>query len=361
MPRFHDDLFDQIAAFQPLCEATRRAAKGKRGKPGCAMFLNNLERNVLRLERELQDGTWRPGAYTVIDVRDPKPRRVSAAPFRDRVVHHALCRVVQPIFERGFIDDTYANRVGKGTHRAVDRYERFSATRRHVLRADIFRFFPSIDHEILKGLFRRRIACSRTLALMDAIVDGSNPQEPVLRYFAGDDLFTPHERRRGLPIGNLTSQFFGNLMLDALDHFVKEVLRVRGYVRYVDDFALFHDDAEYLEACRSRIARHLEGRRMLLHPRKTFIEVTASPARFLGYELHPGGFRRLPADNVDRFAGRLRSLRARFRNGDIGFEAIAPRIRAWNAHAAHANTWRLRASLFRGGVFSRSREPDRFL
>lgn len=359
MPTRHDDLFPRIANFRALCDDAKRAARGKRSKPGCAMFMNGLERNVLRLEARLLDGTWTPGRYTVIQVRDPKPRQVSAAPFPDRVVHHALCRVVQPIFERGFIDDTYANRKGRGTHRAIARYEQYRDRHRYVLRADIFRFFPSIDHEVLKAVVRRRIACERTLRLIDAIVDGSNPQEAVHRYFPGDDLFTPWQRARGLPIGNLTSQFFGNLYLDALDHFVKEVLRVPGYVRYVDDFALFHDDRAFLEDAWARIARHLEGRRLLLHPRKTYIAESRAPAQFLGFVLHPGGVRRLPTANVDRFIGRLRSLRAGFARGELTLDEIAPRIRAWNAHADHANTWRLRQALFRGGVFTRSREPDR--
>ena len=124
---------------------------------------------------------------------------VSAAPFRDRVVHHAICAVIEPVFERGFVFDSYANRRGKGTHRAVARYERFRSRHRHVLRCDLYRYFPAIDHAILKAGVRRRIRCAPTLALVDAVIDGSNPQEPVNRYYSGDDLFTPFERRRGLP------------------------------------------------------------------------------------------------------------------------------------------------------------------
>ena len=210
MPAKARDLFDRIASFPALLEAARKAARGKRTKPGVASFLANPEPEILRLERELGSGRYRPGRYTVIEIRDPKRRMVSAAPFRDRVVHHAFCRVVEPIFERGFIHDSYANRRGKGTHRAVARYERFRDRYRWVLRCDVYRYFPAIDHEILKSDLRRRIACRRTLALADRIVDASNRQEPVNLYYPGDHLFTPFERRRGLPIGNLTSQFFSN-------------------------------------------------------------------------------------------------------------------------------------------------------
>jgi hypothetical protein len=272
------------------------------------------------------------------------------------VVHHTLCAVVGPVFESGFIDDSFANRAGKGTHRAIARYETFRDRHAFVLRADLYRYFASIDHAILKADLRRRIACARTLALLDAVIDGSNAQEPVLRYFPGDDLFTPHERRRGLPIGNLTSQLFANVHLDAMDHFVKEVLRAPGYVRYVDDFALFGDDPRELREWRSRLEAFLARRRLLLHPEKTHIESTLEPADFLGLTLHATGRRALPRASVRRFANRLRGLRDRWRAGSVDEAAVWRRVGAWVAHAAHADTWRLRRQLFRDGWFDPSLE-----
>jgi retron-type reverse transcriptase len=370
--RRYDKLFDRIATFQALWAAARRAIKGKRNKLVPTAFMANLETEVLRLERELRDGIYRPGGYVTIFIKDPKSRMVSAAPFRDRVVHHAICAVIEPIFERGFVFDSYANRKGKGTHAAVARYERFRDRSRYVLRCDIHRYFPAIDHEILKADFRRRIACRRTLELLDAIVDGSNPQEPVYRHYPGDDLLTPFERRRGLPIGNLTSQFFANVYLDGLDHFVKEVLCAKGYLRYVDDFALFHDDPGVLARWRERIAHYLRGRRLSLHAHKTVIRPTSEPAAFLGYVLLPGS-RRLPEDNVRRFRNRLRGLRDRFRTGTVSLAEVERRVEAWVAHAEHADTWRLRHAIFRGGMFDpvsvsdfrdgpcgRKRKPGRF-
>ena len=176
MARPADGLFARIASFEALEAAAQRAARGKRRKPGVAAFLAHLEPEVLRLEREFLSGTWRPGRYVEIAIRDPKPRIVSAAPFRDRVVHHALCAVIEPLFERGFIFDSYANRLGKGTHRAVTRYERFRDRYAAVLRCDLYRYFPSIDHAVLKADVRRRIRCARTLWLIDAVIDGSNPR-----------------------------------------------------------------------------------------------------------------------------------------------------------------------------------------
>ncbi|MDX2158725.1 MAG: RNA-directed DNA polymerase [Hyphomicrobiaceae bacterium] len=350
MPKRHDDLFGRIASFSALREAARRAARGKRRKPGAASFLSNLEAELLTLERQLLDGSYRPGHYVAFEVNDPKKRIVSAAPFRDRVVHHALCAVVEPIFEAGFIDNTFANRKGKGTHLAIRVYERYRDRHAHVLRCDVYRYFPSIDHALLKAAFRRRVKCERTLFLLDLIVDGSNAQEPVNLYFDGDDLFTPFGRRRGLPIGNLTSQFFANLYLDALDHFVTEVLRAP-YVRYVDDFALFHDDPAVLSDWQSRIVRYLYGRRLKVHPDKSFISSTRNSATFLGFVLHADGGRSLPDDNVARFRNRLRGLRDQWRAGTIGMGDLEPRVRAWIAHAQHAQTWRLRQTIFGGGWF----------
>ena len=307
--RRHDDLFLLIASFNALRIASRKAVLGKRKKPGASAFFANIERELLRLERELLDASYRPGRYVEILIREPKQRLVSAAPFRDRIIHHALCAVIFPLFEPSFIGNTFANRTGKGTHRAIEAYERYRDRHKHVLRADIFRYFPSIDHAVLKAEFRRRIACERTLWLMDTIVDGSNAQEPVDLHFDGDDLFEPYRRRRGLPIGNLTSQFFANLYLDRFDHWVTEVLRAP-YVRYVDDFALFHDDPTVLAEWRIRIEQYLVGRRLKLHPRKTIVLPTAEPSQFLGFVLLPDGGRWLPEDNVARFPGGVTTLYA---------------------------------------------------
>jgi retron-type reverse transcriptase len=359
MARRHNHLFERIANFGALHAAAKRAMLGKRKKPGAAAFFANLERELLRLERQLLDGSYRPGRYVSFEVHDPKKRLVSAAPFRDRVVHHAVCAVVQPIFEAGFIGNTFANRDGKGTHAAIKVYERYRDRHAHVLRCDIFRYFPAIDHAILKAEFRRRVACARTLALLDLIVDGSNAQEPVNLHYPGDDLFVPFERRLGLPIGNLTSQFFANLYLDRFDHWVSEKLGAP-YVRYVDDFALFHDDPAVLADWRLRIDHYLEGRRLRLHSRKTDIRSTSVPAQFLGFELLPDGSRRLPEDGVRRFRGRLRGLRDRWRAGTIRIYEVDARVGAWIAHASHAQTWRLRQSIFEGGRFDPARsKPGR--
>jgi retron-type reverse transcriptase len=344
MARRHDGLFARIASFRALRRAARKALRSKRRKPGAAAFAANLERELLKLERELQSARYRPGRYVEIELFDPKHRIVSAAPFRDRVVHHALMAVTGPIFESGFIAHSFANRIGKGTHRAIEVYERYRDRHAFVLRCDVYRFFPAIDHELLKAGFRRRIACAPTLALMDRIVDGANAQEPVNLHFPGDDLFTPYERRRGLPIGNLTSQWFANIFLDPLDHFCTEVLRAP-YLRYVDDFALFADDVATLEQWRRRIDAFLAGRRLKLHPRKTVILPTGAPSTFLGFELAPGGHRRLPEEGLARARRRLRSIADQLKAGSMETEEALARIEAWRAHADFAQAAHIQRAL----------------
>lgn len=350
MARRHLHLFEHITDFGALHAAALRAARGKRHKPRVARFLADLEPELLRLQRELREGDWQPGGYTVFVVNERKPRQISAAPFRDRVVHQALCAVIAPIFERGFVADTYASIRGRGTHRAVARYEQLRDRHRYVLRADVYRYFPSIDHAILKADLRRRIACPQTLWLCDTIIDGSNAQEPVELYFPGDDLFSPFARRRGLPIGNLTSQLFGNFYLDRLDHFARERLRAPG-LRYLDDIVLFANDPAQVEGWQAEMIRYLAARRLCLHPDKTRVLDTRRPAEFLGYVLGPGGLRRLPQENVQGCCRRLRGFRDRWRAGARDAEAVRRSLLAWIAHARHAHTEGLRHALFRGGWF----------
>ncbi|MBK8541958.1 MAG: RNA-directed DNA polymerase [Ardenticatenia bacterium] len=159
------------------------------------------------------------------------------------MLHHALCNIIEPRFERGFIADSYANRIGKGTHAAVDRLQAFAQAHRYVLRLDIVRHFPSLDHAVLHDIMARRIPEDDVMALVDAIIASGagiheNPAAPV--WLPGDDLLTAL-RPRGLPIGNLTSQHWSNCYMDPLDHFIKRELRCKAYLRYVDDLALFSD------------------------------------------------------------------------------------------------------------------------
>lgn len=352
-------LFDRIASFPALLAATQRAARGKRQRGDAAAFLFHLERNVLFLTDALQDGTWQPGCYRNVTIREPKLRHISIAPFADRVVHQAIHAVVGPILAKSYISHTFASIPRRGQHKAVACFEGFRNRHAWVLRGDILRYFPAIDHAILKADLRRVIGCPQTLWLLDTIIDGSNPQEPVHLYFPGDDVFTPFERARGLPLGNLTSQMLGNFYLSGFDHYVKEVLRIRGYVRYLDDIAVFGASEPELAATRKQLQCYLNGRRLQLHPNKTFVQDCRLPIHFLGFELLPGGYRRLPAENVARAMGRITRLRQAWQLGKIDEAQVRQSLGGWVAHARHADTWQLRSMLFPLGWFAPTEEPRR--
>ncbi len=274
-------------------------------------------------------------------------------------MHHALTGVLEPIFERSFIFDSYACRKGKGTHAAVDRCQQFARRYRYVLKADVQKFFPSIDHEVLKGLIARKIKDPHVHGLVNRIIDHSNPQQPVLMWFPGDDLFTPTERRRGLPLGNQTSQFFANVYLDPLDHFVTDRLGL-SYVRYVDDFLVFADDKRRLHAVRNQVSEFLEEFRLRIHQDKSVVFPTRDGIPFLGYRVFPT-HRLLARENVHRFRRRMRWMQREFAAGRIGFDAIRPRIVSGIGHARHANTYRLRTDLFRRMPFQWATTNPRLL
>jgi len=346
----HKNLYARICAFDNLVLAAARARRGKRCRPATAQFELEREGELLRLQRELQDQSWRPGPYTAFTVHVPKVRLISAAPYRDRVVHHALCNIVEPLFDRGFIADSYACRRGKGTHRAIARFQEFARRYRYVLKADIRKYFPSIDHHILAGALARRIQDRDVLWLMQCIIASSNPQEPVNEYFPGDDLFTPFERRRGIPIGNLTSQFFANVYLDAFDHYVQEQLRCGAYLRYCDDFAVFGADKRWLAEVKAAMGERLAGLRLRLHPSKSQIFPVTQGADFLGFRVFPD-HRLLRRDNVARFRRRLRRLAEALRTGRLGRSAVEASVQSWHAHAAFGNTGALRARLRAQAIF----------
>ena len=356
----YGNLWPKIIAFENLLEAARKAQKGKRFQDNVLRFNYNRETELLRLHTELTEKTYQPGPYTTFDIFEPKRRMISAAPYRDRVVHHALCNVVVPLVERSFISDSYANRLGYGVHRGLRRFIQFMRSSRYVLQCDLQKYFPSIDHEILKATIRRKIKCPDTLWLMDRIIDNSNEQIPFLELFPGDDLNTLLQRRRGLPIGNLTSQFFANFYLNDFDHFVQDQLRIGKYLRYVDDFCCFGDDPAVLAEARHAIEHYLATLRLRIHPVKSQLFETRHGATFLGFRILPKGDTypkeiclRVRSENLRRAKRRLRQLQADYASGKIGFDEVDRSVQSWIAHLEHGDTWRLRTKVFADLVFSR--------
>lgn len=339
------DLYPRITAFSNLLEAARRAQRGKRYRADVLAFNARLEANLFLLQRELRAFTYMPGPYRRFWISDPKPRLIAAAPYRDRVVHHALCAVIVPPLERGFLRTSYANRIGYGSHRALRRFARAAATHRWVLQVDIRLYFPSIDHRLLMGQLAERIACSSTLRLLDQVLANGAEPGPAIDSFTGDTLLTPLERPRGLPIGNLTSQFLANFHLDRLDHTMATLPGIASYLRYVDDMALFAQRREELASARQAIEAELAALRLRLHPSKSQLRRCRDGASFVGFHVLPGRIR-VRNHNLLRWRRRLRALTCGVAAGWITAERARTSALSWNAHLAHGHTWRLRRRLF---------------
>ena len=339
-------LYAQITSFENLYQAFKCAARGKRKKTDVAAFEFDLEENLVHLQEELQTLTYQPGAYHNFHIQDAKRRLISAAPFRDRVVHHALCQVIEPIFEARFIHDTYACRVGKGTHRALLRARQFARQYPYVLKCDIQHFFPNIDHEILRSLLMRYIADKNILWLIDKILASGSEihtktNEP--NYFPGDDLFAKL-RPRGLPIGNLTSQFWANVYLNPLDQFVKRDLKCAGYLRYVDDFLIFASDKATLHACRLCVMDVLAKLRLTLHENQAVVFPCSTGIPFLGWRVYHDHFR-LKKRNGVNFQRRFAMQRKLLAQGALSYVELKAFVQGWVAHAAFGDTWGLRRAI----------------
>ena len=350
------ELYARLCSWDNLYLAYRRAAKGKRGKVPAARFEYRLEDNLITLQQALQAKSYRPGAYYSFYIHEPKQRLISAAPFRDRVVHHALCNVIEPRFERSFIWDSYANRVGKGTHRALARCQQFARRYRYALQCDVVQFFPSIDHAVLRRSLARKIADADVRWLIDQILksgQGVLSEEYRMVYFPGDDLWAA-VRPRGLPIGNLTSQFWANCYLNPFDHFVKRELRCQAYLRYVDDFLLFADDKATLWRWKAAIERRLQRFRLTIHPGAHPRPVTEG-LPFLGFVIYPDR-RRLKRRKGIHFWQHLRDLVQQYQQGEIPLEPVTAAVQGGVNHTRYGNTVGLRKAIL-GTAFSASQPP----
>ena len=340
-----ETVYEQVCDWENLRQAYKKGARGKRGKQAAAQFEYHLADNLLTLQESLLAQTYQPGEYVSFYIHDPKRRLISAAPFRDRVVHHALCNVIEPPFERSFIADSYANRVGKGTHRALDRAQHFARRYRYILQCDVEQFFPAIDHEILGGILARKITDPQVLWLIDRILAsgvGILSEEYQMHYFSGDDLLAVF-RPRGLPIGNLTSQFWANCYLNPFDHFVKRQLRCPAYLRYVDDFALFGDDKATLWRWKGTIEERLAHFRLTIHP-GAHPRPTREGFPFLGFVVYPT-HRRVKRRKVVAYRRRFKGLLADWLAEKESEEGVMTSLMGWINHVRYGDTWGLRRSM----------------
>ena len=308
-----------------------------------ATFDHQLADHLLDLADELRHGDYAPQPYTHFTIHEPKRRRISAAAFRDRVVHHALCQVIEPRFERVFVADSYANRIGRGTHRAVQRLRHFAARYRWVLRADIRQHFASIDHAVLLDALRPHVPEDDVLQLVALILaggEGAPGLESPPPLFPGDDLLAAC-RPRGLPIGNLTSQFWSNCYLHGLDLFVKRELGCSAYLRYVDDFALFSDDKRELWRWKVALKERLARLRLTVHERSTQVAPTAAGIPWLGFVVFPD-HTRVKARKVRVATCRLTARYDAWRAGAVSFGEFDASVQGWINHVRYADSWGLR-------------------
>ncbi len=322
-----EDIFEKICSFKNLHQAYLQARRAKRYRPNVLEFSYNLEKNLLELQKDLADLTYQPGPYREFIIHDSKKRQIKAPTFRDRVAHHALCNVIEPIFDRGFIYDSYACRKNKGTHKAVKRLESFirslsvqlkEKNRRSnpplfCLKCDITKYFESINHKILFNLICRKVKSRKVLVLLDRIINS-----------------TPGPK--GIPIGNLTSQLFANIYLDKFDQFVKHYLKIRYYLRYMDDFLVLSADKRKLHQIKDEFQSFLRLKLALnLNLKKVNIFPIVKGIDFLGYVVF-GNYRRLRKSTVKRFLKRLKN-----ENESV----LSLLFQSWLNYAGFANSYRL--------------------
>ncbi len=337
--------YAELTGWPNLLLAYRKASKSKRGRADVAAFEARLEENLLAMQEDLANRTWHPGGYHRFYIHDPKRRLISAAPFADRIVHHALCNLIEPVFERSFVAESFANRIGKGNHRALNHAQKCARAFSHVLPLDIRKFFPSTDHGVLRSLLARKIQDEDTLWLIDLILASGDEVDdgysPVL--FPGDDLIAL-TRPRGLPIGNLTSQFWANVYMNLLDHFIKRTLRCRGYVRYVDDLLIFADSKAMLWEWKKQIEDQLSQLRLTAHPGAHPRPVTEG-IPFLGFRVFPDK-RRLKRRKGIQYQQRLKAMVEAYQDNAQQEQALLDSVLAWNNHVSYGNTLGLRKAVF---------------
>ena len=337
MAKTFGNLFPRICSLENLYEAARKTRKRKTRQECVERFELHRERFLHQLREELLNGSWRPSPYRQFRIHDPRERLISAAPYRDRVVHHALCNIIEPLIERRFIEDTFSCRKGKGTRAARERCRKYTNRYRYVLKCDIRKFFQSVDHEILLAKIAGVIRCGSTLALCAAIVESFHDSEVPPIVFPGDDPPVATARDRGVPIGNLTSQIWGNLYLDRVDHLVKEVFRMPGYARYTDDFLVWSDDKQALRELREHLAEELVVERLILHERKTRLMQCGEGVPFLGFRFFPGRVPRMLSEAKRRFEKRARRQVAHWDGSEEERVAICSSMSGWAAFAQYGN------------------------
>ena len=323
-----------------LEEAWHRVRLGKRYDAEALRFGYDVLGNLIQIHNDLEWGRYRVGRYREFIVKDPKERLIQYLPLRDRVVQQALHQVIEPIFEKGFIYDSYACRKGKGTHRAMHRLQHFlNAARQkwpgeeiYFLHCDIHKYFPHIDHEILYGEFTRKIKCRGTLRLIRAYIDS-------------------YLRDIGMPIGTLLSQLSANIYMNIVDQFVKHDLREPYYLRYMDNFIIIHHDKKHLQRVKDEIEGVLKSKlRLEFNPKMTRIDKVSGGIELVGYRVYPDQVK-IKRASATRMKKRLREMQEMYSKCLITLEDITKRVHSWLGHCKHANVAALTLQILERAVF----------
>lgn len=308
----NNSLFSQVCSFANIHSAFKKARKGKKTKKDILFFNYYAEYNLIGIKNDLINNTYRHGKYKEFVVNDSKKRRIKAPTFRDRVVHHALCNIIEPIFDKSFIFDSYACRKNKGSHSAVWRLQSFLRKRKGIycLTGDISKYFDSISHNILISLIERKIKDAGIMAVIKEVLQSSfSKREGV-----------------GIPIGNLTSQLFANIYLDSFDHFCKETMREVLYLRYMDDF-LFLGKKHRLHAVARKSGHFLLSILGLnLNPIKVNVFPAGKGIDYLGYIIF-----------ADHILLRKKTVKRFLKKGGD--------FKAFSAYAKHADSYSLMKKL----------------
>lgn len=331
--KVYDNIFEKIISLDNLFLAWDDFKSDKKQKRDVQEFEWKLEENIFQLHRDLKSKKYRHGPYTSFYLQDPKQRHIHKARVRDRVLHHAIFTVLNPIFEETFIAHSFSCRIGKGTHKGIYAISNFGRRVSRngfepcfALKCDIKKFFGSIDHGVLLKTVRERILDRDALWLIEEIVES---------------FVSPHSNlfeRKGLPIGNLTSQLFANIYLNSFDQFVKQKLRVKHYGRYTDDFAIISSSEDYLRNLLPRISSFLKDELLLeLHPKKVSIRKYRQGFDFLGYVILPH-HRVLRTRTRQRIVRKLKERIAEYRQGLISKESLEQSLQSYLGVLTHANT-----------------------
>lgn len=350
----YKNLYQSIISFENLILAWKKARKGKTSKRYVIEFEKELFCNLLALHYELKFGTYKPKPLKTFILRDPKTRKINKSDFIDRIVHHAVVSILEPIFDKLFIYDSCANRVGKGNLFALKRFDLFK--RRvsnngltvknnfrnknyiagYCLKADIKHYFQEVDLDILLSLIERKISDNEVIGLLRKILANKSDSENYEIRFA-------NILGKGMPLGNLTSQFFANVYLNELDYFVKHELKSKYYIRYVDDFAILHESKEQLYEWKNKIDSSLINKlRIRLHKDKSRIIPLSKGIDFVGFRnfFH---FKLLRKRNVQKMLNKIEQ----YKNGDLTYKEIMTSFQGWQAYSKWANCFEVRKSILK--------------